>query len=239
MTESSLPKKPAPSPAARNPTKAPPSPGKAGPAPRRQGGRLSDAAAVERILAFLAESVALDEDQKAVVRSSSRIVRHPKGTVLLAQGDIARRTWLVVSGCIRVFTTTAGEERTLDLLTEFHPASPPTYGTDAPSPVTFECLEDLVASSGTPEDEAATYAAHPSFQSVCRIMGQVLLARMQKAHIDVLTRSPRARYLDLVARRPELLQRIPQYHIANWLGVQPETLSRIRRGLSRKTSAIS
>lgn len=205
----------------------------------RASRRLSDAAAVERILAFLAESVTLDEDQKAVVRASSRIERHPKGTVLLAQGDIARRNWLVVSGCVRVFTTIGAEERTLDLLTEFHPAMPPTYGTEAPSPVAFECLEDLVASGGTPEDESSTYAAHPSFQSVCRIMGQVLLARMQSAHIDVLTRTPRQRYLDLVARRPELLQRVPQYHVANWLGIQPETLSRIRRSLARKSPRVS
>lgn len=201
--------------------------------------RLSDAAAVERILAFVSESVPLDEGQKDVIRASSRIERHPKGTVLLAQGDIARRTWLVVRGCVRVHSTIGGEERTLDLLTEFHPASPPTYGTDTPSPVSFECLEDLVASGGTPDDEAATYAAHPSFQAVCRIMGQVLMARMQKAHIDVLTRTPQERYLDLVERRPELLQRVPQYHIANWLGIQPETLSRIRRRIARKSSAIS
>lgn len=200
---------------------------------------LTDKAAVERILAFLAKSVTLDDDQKAVVRASSRIERHPKGTVLLAQGDVARRSWLVVSGCVRVFATIGGEARTLDLLTEFHPAMPPTYGTDAPSPVAFECLEDLVASGGTPDDESATYAAHPSFQSVCRIMGQALLARMQEAHIDVLTRTPRERYLDLVARRPELLQRVPQYHIANWLGIQPETLSRIRRSLVRNSPRVS
>lgn len=209
------------------------------PMPHHKGGRLSDAAAVERIIAFVTESVKLDEGQKEVVRTSSRIERHPKGTVLLAQGDVARRTWLVVRGCVRVFAKSGTEERTLDFLTEFHPAAPPTYGTDVPSPVSFECLEDLVASGGTPEDEAATFAAHPSFQSVCRIMGQVLMARLQKTHIDVLTRTPQERYLDLVARRPDLLQRVPQYHVANWLGIQPETLSRIRRRLARKSPLVS
>jgi CRP-like cAMP-binding protein len=205
----------------------------------RKGGRISDAAAVERILAFVSRSVPLDDGQREVIRASARIERYPKGTVLLEQGTVAHRTWLVIRGCVRVFATTGSEERTLDLLTEFQPAAPPTYGTDVPSPVSFECLEDLVASTGTPDDEAATYAAHPSFQSVCRIMGQVLMARMQATHIDVLTRSPRERYLDLVERRPDLLQRVPQYHIANWLGIQPETLSRIRRRLARTPPALS
>ena len=207
--------------------------------PHKKGGSLSDSAAVERILAFVSESVVLDETQKDLIRASSRIARYPKGTMLLEQGDIARQTWLVVRGCVRVYAKTDGEERTLDLLTEFHPAAPPTYRTDAPSPVSFECLEDLVASVGTPLDESSTFAADPSFQAVCRTMGEVLMARMQKAHIDVLTLTPQERYLDLVARRPDLLQRVPQYHIANWLGIQPETLSRIRRRLAKKPPLVS
>ena len=60
------------------------------------------------------------------------------------------------------------------------------------------------------------------------------MARLQVAHVDALTLTAEQRYLDLVARRPELLQRVPQYHIASFLGVQPETLSRIRRRLSRR-----
>ncbi len=55
------------------------------------------------------------------------------------------------------------------------------------------------------------------------------MARLQEAHIDVVTRSAEQRYDDLVARRPDLLQRVPQYQVASFLGIQPETLSRIRR----------
>jgi CRP-like cAMP-binding protein len=65
-------------------------------------------------------------------------------------------------------------------------------------------------------------------------MGEVLMARLQQAQIDAMTRTPEQRYLDLVAHRPDLLQRVPQYHIASFLGIQPETLSRIRGRLARR-----
>ncbi len=188
---------------------------------------------IERVLAFLARFVSLDEGERKLVRMLSRIERYPRGTRLLAEGEVARETWLVIEGCLRVFRRVDGAERTVALHTEFHVALPPTYGTPAPSPVTFECLDDVVAIATTREEEMRGLTEYPAFESVCRVMGDVWMARMQETHIDAMTRTAKERYLDLVTRRPELLQRVPQYHIASLLGIQPETLSRIRRELAR------
>jgi CRP-like cAMP-binding protein len=189
---------------------------------------------VDRILAFLAQFVSLGEAERQLILRLTRIEHYPKGTQLLAEGEVARETWLVVQGCVRVFRRVDGADRTLAFYTELHPAIPPTYGTNTPSPVAFECLEEVVASASTREEEARGFAENPAFESICRVMGDVLMARLQEAYIDVSTRTAEQRYLDLVARRPDLLQRLPQYHIASFLGIQPETLSRIRRRLSRR-----
>jgi CRP-like cAMP-binding protein len=184
---------------------------------------------VDRILAFLTQFVSLGEAERQLIRRLMRIERYPKGTLLLAEGQVARENWLVVQGCVRVFRKVDGADRTVAFHTEFHSAIPPTYGTDTPSPVAFECLEDVVASASTREEEERGFAEYPAFESVCRVLGEILMARLQEVHVDVLTRTAEQRYLDLVARRPDLLQRVPQYHIASFLGIQPETLSRIRR----------
>ncbi len=42
------------------------------------------------------------------------------------------------------------------------------------------------------------------------------------------------RYLNMIEKKPDLLQRIPQYQIASYLGVKPESLSRIRKRLSKQ-----
>jgi len=191
---------------------------------------------IDRILAFLSEAVPLDEAQRQAVRDATRIERYPRGTLLLAEGQRACESWLVVQGCVRVFRVVDGRERTVAFHTEFHPAIPPTYGTDAPSPVSFECLEDVVASATTRPEEVRGFAEYPAFEGVCRVMSQVLMARLQAVHIDTLTRTAEQRYLDLVARRPDLLQRVPQYLVASFLGIQPETLSRIRRRVTRRAA---
>jgi CRP-like cAMP-binding protein len=201
------------------------------------GGRGTDPDAVDRILAFLGQFVSFNEAERQLVHRLTRIEHYPKGTILLGEGEVARESWLVVQGCVRVFRRVRGADRTVAFHTEFHLAIPPTHGTDTPSPVTFECLEDVVASASTREEELRGLAEYPAFEAVCRVMGDVLVARLQQAHIETTTRTAEQRYLDLVARRPDLLQRVPQYHIASFLGIQPETLSRIRRRRSGRRAA--
>jgi CRP-like cAMP-binding protein len=191
---------------------------------------------VDRVLAFLSQFVTLDETDRQLIRKLTRIERYPKGTLLLAEGDVARESWLVIQGCVRAFHRAHGDDQTLAFYTEFHPALPPTYGNDTPSPLAFECLEDVVASATTREEEARGLAEHPRFEAICRVMGEALMAGLQQTQIEILTRTAEQRYLDLVARRPDLIQRVAQYHIATFLGIQPETLSRIRKRLSRRAA---
>jgi CRP-like cAMP-binding protein len=190
---------------------------------------------VDRLLAFLARFVALTEEEQRIVRRLTRIERYPEGTLLLGEGAGARESWLVIEGCVRAFCHVNGRERTVAFHTELHPVTPPTLGTNAPSPLAFVCATDVVAGASTPEEVARGLADHPSFEVTCRLMGEVFLARLQEVHIETVTRTPEQRYRDLVAKRPDLLQRVPQYQIASFLGIQPETLTRIRRRRPART----
>ncbi|MBC7572125.1 MAG: hypothetical protein H7319_20710 [Spirosoma sp.] len=49
-----------------------------------------------------------------------------------------------------------------------------------------------------------------------------------------LLATPEQRYLRLLEKRPDLLQRVQQYHLASYIGVTPESLSRIRKRISRR-----
>jgi len=188
---------------------------------------------IDRILDFLGRFVVLGDEERRLIRKLTRIERYPKGTVLLQRGELARESWLVIEGCVRVARRLHGQDRILAFHTELHLAIPPTLGTQAPSPVTFTCIEDVVASASTEAELEQAFAQHTKFESICRVMGEVLMGEMQRGHIDLISRRPEQRYRDLVARRPELLERVPQYEIASFLGIQPETLSRIRRRRAR------
>jgi CRP-like cAMP-binding protein len=63
--------------------------------------------------------------------------------------------------------------------------------------------------------------------------------RTQNTLAKIITSSPEQRYMNLIDERPELLQRVPQHIIASFLGITPESLSRIRKRLAQKKIKIS
>ncbi|HMR82985.1 MAG TPA: Crp/Fnr family transcriptional regulator, partial [Niabella sp.] len=68
----------------------------------------------------------------------------------------------------------------------------------------------------------------------CRILSEHLLAKSQVSFDTFKTSSPEQRYLNLMQDRPDLLQRIPQHQLASYLGITPQSLSRLRARIAEK-----
>jgi hypothetical protein len=77
----------------------------------------------------------------------------------------------------------------------------------------------------------------PGYAAAYRVGLQRLAAAKDKRIISSLSASAHDRYLDFVARYPTLLRRVPLRMLASYLGMSPETLSRIRKKLSTRPSA--
>ncbi len=69
---------------------------------------------------------------------------------------------------------------------------------------------------------------------ICRFAAEALFMQKQKQQIDVLTKTATDRYVELQSRQPQIIQKTPQKYIASYLGVTPQSLSRIREELSVK-----
>jgi len=98
-----------------------------------------------------------------------------------------------------------------------------------PSQQYLECLEETVASVGSPELEAEMFKKYPQSESATRIMAEIVMVNLQDNLTEFKMSSAEERYLALLKNRPELLQRVPQHQIASYLGITPESLSRIRK----------
>ena len=84
----------------------------------------------------------------------------------------------------------------------------------------------------TPDQEEKALSEYPQLKTVCLAMSEIMAEKLQENLARYRTSTPEERYRDLMEKRPDLLQRIPQYQIASYLGVQPESLSRIRKRIS-------
>jgi len=82
--------------------------------------------------------------------------------------------------------------------------------------------------------EQAMYEQFPKLQAITRSMMEHDFGRTQEALARFITSSPEERYVHLLTTRPELVQRVPQHQLASYLGVTPESLSRIRKRMALK-----
>jgi CRP-like cAMP-binding protein len=95
-------------------------------------------------------------------------------------------------------------------------------------------VEDCIVSTSSPEDEAAFFEKFPHLQPAKSMAMEEELGKSQEMFTSFVLHSPEERYLNLLKTRPELLDRVPQYQLASYLGVTPESLSRIRKRIMVK-----
>jgi CRP-like cAMP-binding protein len=188
----------------------------------------------DALLRFLAKIPDLDDAERWRLARELPVREYPKGSVLLRQGDVPDSCYFVLEGCVRQFslgedgTETSieffTEEQAVEILQDQAEGKPSEYG--------LVCLEDSLLLVGDLKTIPATYATYPKLVPITRAMMQRNYARAQEAFAAFKASSPEERYRSLLERRPELLDRVPHYLIASYLGVAPETLSRIRKRIS-------
>lgn len=157
-----------------------------------------------------------------------------KKDIILHQGKVCRAGCFVVEGCFRYFTTNSkGGEFTTQLSFEnwwVGDMQGLIHGT--PSKVNIEALEDSSLISINTTDY--NYLLKNSHSFV--IYKQRLRVKAYQSRIDhstELLECAETRYINLLNQFPFVTQRIPQYHIASYLGITPESLSRIRKKIDK------
>lgn len=179
--------------------------------------------------------IPLSEEEAKAIDELIPIKTFPKGTVLLKQGQIAKDSYFNLKGLVRLYYLIDGEEKTIQFFTEGDPiASLSSYHHQTPSPHYLECVEACTLTILNFEKEQELIKKVPAFESICRISIEQEFGKNQKILANYMIKSPEQRYLDLQNERPELLNRVPQYILASYLGVKPESLSRIRKRLAEK-----
>lgn len=187
---------------------------------------------------YLSQFIELSDELERELTEKMFIREYPKGTVLLKKGQRCGECYFILKGLIRTYYFKDEEEVTTDFHREEQVVSPSCYGTGEPSELFLECLETTVAVVGTPDMETELYGKYPQLETLSRIMGEKIMAGYKDRFDGYKMSSPEERYLALVKNDAALIQRVPQYQLASYLGIKPESLSRIRNRISKRADRL-
>lgn len=183
---------------------------------------------------FISKYISLSEEEKNTIVSLDIFRSVKKGTVLLKEGQHSVEGYFVLNGCLRTFYIINGEEKTTAFYTEMKGVTPNCVLSKQASEYYISCSEDSIITVSNPDMEADIFEKFPKFETLCRILSEQLLSKNQSSFDEFKTSSPEQRYLNLLETRPDLFQRIPQHQLASYLGITPQSLSRMRTRLIEK-----
>jgi len=184
---------------------------------------------------FISKYISLTEDEKNALLSLDLFRSVKKGTILLKEGQKSQEEFFVLKGCIRKYYIVDGEEKTTAFFTEMEGLTPHCVISKTPSEYFISCVEDTILTVANPDIGVEINTKFPKFELMCRILSEELLAKQQINFDKFKTSSPEQRYLNLLQNRPDLIQRVPQHQLASFLGIKPQSLSRLRARILGKS----
>jgi CRP/FNR family transcriptional regulator, anaerobic regulatory protein len=150
--------------------------------------------------------------------------------MLLREGEYSNTIFFLLHGCIRLFYNNDGNDKTAFFYTEgkFICAGE-SYTFGVPAIENYQAMENSTVMLFHKDINNTLLQKFPNFELIARYAVEDELITSQKMIASFITKSPEERYLDLLERNGELFQRVHQQYIASYLGVSPETLSRIKK----------
>lgn len=187
------------------------------------------------ILRNVSRHITLTSDEERIFRSLLGYRRIRRRQYLLQEGDICRHENYVLSGCLRAYYIDRDgfEHITQFAVEDWWISDLGSLLSQAPATLTIDALEDSELLQFDRPSLEELYRKIPKFERFFRILLQNAFVAQQRRILDTISRTAEERYREFASRYPTFLRRIPQKHIAAYLGITPEFLSRIRRKESR------
>jgi CRP-like cAMP-binding protein len=176
----------------------------------------------------------LTDDEWSVIEKLFTIKHIKKGDYLIKEGQVCNHVFFINKGLVRIYYTVNGKEISVGFAPVNHYISEyESFLTRKPSIQIIDALADTEAIELSYNHIQNLYHQYPVFQEFGRKIAEHLFIMINQRNTALLALSPEKRYQQMIVNA-NLLQVVPQYMLASYIGITPEHLSRIRKKLSIK-----
>jgi CRP-like cAMP-binding protein len=191
-----------------------------------------------KIVDYINKSVSLTDQEAEIFSSAFKEVKIKKRQFIVQPNFIAKHRYYVLKGAFRAYVVAdEGQDQTIIFaiddwwITDYN-----SYIFQEPATMFVVALEDSVILQLDYEKEQELKLQNHKFETFFRIIAERGLAFQQRRIISNLTHTAKERYENFVSKYPLIVQRVPQYALASYLGMTTEFLSRIRNKRVSKKS---
>jgi CRP-like cAMP-binding protein len=182
------------------------------------------------------EKVSVTDEELEMAKNLFIPKKLRKKQYLLQEGDVSKYTAFVEKGMLRTYTVDEkGNEPILQFSMEgWWISDLYSFLTDEPSVYHIQALEDCELLLITRDSWDILLDKIPALERYFRILVQNSLIATQRRLMGAMSETAEEKYLKLLDNFPGCIRRVPQHMIASYLGITPETLSRIRRQMASR-----
>jgi CRP-like cAMP-binding protein len=191
---------------------------------------------VEILLSYFQNKISLSESDISIIKSSFILKKLGKREILLREGEVAKDGNFVASGCLRSY---AIDEKGKQHIIQFAPenwwlTNAESIMSGSPSAYFIDALEESFIFTIEFKSFEGILKSIPALGFMFQQGIQKHASAKDKRIIAALASTAEERYQDFLTTYPAIAQRVPQHMLASYLGISPETLSRIRKQMTRK-----
>ena len=192
----------------------------------------------QALINHIQKRIQLSEEETNQFVSEFKIKKIKKRQFIIQPDFVAKYRTYIVKGAVRAYVVNdQGQEHTISFAIEdWWISDYNSYIYQQPATMFVVALEDAVLLQLDFESETKLKSANPKFETFFRITAERTAAFFQRRIITNLTSSAEERYDNFIEKYPSIVQRVPQYTLASYLGMTTEFLSKIRNNKLKKKS---
>lgn len=189
----------------------------------------------DKLIEYFSKFRVLSNEEKEIITKDLNITCFKRGTILLKEGQHSHDNYFVLSGCVRQYILKDGEERITNFYTEENWILPAIGQESNKSSKHFlECVEESYLVVANDKDGSELMKNNLKFQELAQLILEKEIMNQQQHFTEFQNSTPEERYLKLQQSNPDLIERVPQYQLSSYIGIKPESLSRIRKRIAEK-----